>query len=541
MSHFSRRQFLATTIGLGTAAILPGTSAIAAVPRQLDVTSRILGVNGKAAKVYALLGPNGKPGLDFASGDRFHVKLHNRLGEPTLIHWHGLTPPNASDGVPGMTQPALPAGMSYDYDFVLPRPGTNFMHSHFGLQEQQLMAAPLIIRDPAEAHLDEQEIVIQLHDFTFSDPAEIFASLQKGMAHRMSDSEIAEMQVKQMQMDHLQSGRSTQMQGGQVGQNMPGMAMPNDEPSDGDTADDASGGNMTGMTMSQLMSQNMPGMQMSNMQMQGMQMKAGMDINDVRYDAFLANDRTYDDPEVIAVERGGRLRLRVINAAAASNFMLDLGDLSGELIAVDGMPVQLVSDKQFALAMGQRLDLRLQLPSLAGAWPVIAQLEGDRRRSVVILATKNAMIGKLDFLSDRPTGRFDQLTGHLVSPRTPLPRRVVDRRLSLDLTGDMMRYRWGLVSDGNDPVLRVKQGERVEIEMINRSAMSHPMHLHGHHFQLVAVNGSAVNGPIRDTHLVPAASSATIAFDADNPGRWALHCHNLYHMVAGMMTELVYI
>jgi FtsP/CotA-like multicopper oxidase with cupredoxin domain len=191
--------------------------------------------------------------------------------------------------------------------------------------------------------------------------------------------------------------------------------------------------------------------------------------------------------------------------------------------------------------MGQRLDLRLQLPPEGGAWPICAQLEGDRRRSAVILATKGAAIGKLDLLAAKPTGRFDQLTGHLVAARDPLPQRPADRKLALDLTGDMMSYRWGLATGASDPRLAVKQGERVEVEMVNRTMMSHPMHLHGHHFQLVAVNGKAVTGPVRDTHLVPAGSSATIAFDADNPGRWAFHCHNLYHMVAGMMTELHYV
>jgi FtsP/CotA-like multicopper oxidase with cupredoxin domain len=496
MPALSRRRFLThVAVGASVAAGMTWSTAGATTAgRKLEVTSRILEVNGKSAKVYALLGADGRPGLGFDSGDRFKVKLHNQLTQPTLIHWHGLTPPNASDGVPGMTQAPLAAGGSFEYDFPLPRPGTNFMHSHLGLQEQQLLAAPLIIRDPAEAHLDEQEVVILLHDFSFRDPMEILAELQKGMSHQMGDQQAAQMQATQMQME------------------MSDMAMP-------------------GMDMSQ-----MPGV---SHDMTGTSMN-GMDVNDVRYDAFLANDRTSDDPEIITAERGGRLRLRIINAGSASNFMIDLGALSAELIALDGMPVQPTRDQQFALAMGQRLDLRLQLPAEAGAWPICAQLEGDRRRSAVIVATKSAAIRKLDALAAKPTGRFDQLTGHLVAARDPLPQRPADRKLVLDLTGDMMNYRWGLATGAGDPRLAVKQGERVEVEMVNRTMMSHPMHLHGHHFQLVAVNGKAVAGPVRDTHLVPAGSSATIAFDANNPGRWAFHCHNLYHMVAGMMTELHY-
>ncbi len=105
-----------------------------------------------------------------------------RCSEPSLLHWHGLTPPWRQDGVPGVTQDPLPAGAGVDYDFPLARPGTNWMHSHLGLQEQSLLAAPLIVADPAEAGLDEQEVVLMLHDFSFRDPAEIMAGLRGGRA-----------------------------------------------------------------------------------------------------------------------------------------------------------------------------------------------------------------------------------------------------------------------------------------------------------------------------------------------------------------------
>ena len=88
--------------------------------------------------------------------------------------------------------------------------------------------------------------------------------------------------------------------------------------------------------------------------------------------------------------------------------------------------------------------------------------------------------------------------------------------------------------------LTVAAGQRVELAIANRTMMAHPMHLHGHHFQLVSISGASLNGPLRDTLLVPPMTSAVVAFDANNPGRWLYHCHNLYHMAAGMMTELVY-
>ena len=120
--------------------------------------------------------------------------------------------------------------------------------------------------------------------------------------------------------------------------------------------------------------------------------------------------------------------------------------------------------------------------------------------------------------------------------------RAADRRLTLDLTGSMMGFVWGLNGRkyGAHQPLAVRQSERVEIEMVNRTDMSHPMHLHGHTFQVVEIDGQRIDGPMRDTVLVPVNGRVAIAFDADNPGRWAFHCHNLYHMAAGMMTTLEY-
>jgi len=123
-----------------------------------------------------------------------------------------------------------------------------------------------------------------------------------------------------------------------------------------------------------------------------------------------------------------------------------------------------------------------------------------------------------------------------------LRKRKTDRVIRVDLTGDMARFTWGINGKryGEDTPLHARAGERVELVMRNRTMMAHPMHLHGHHFQVVAINDRRFAGAVRDTVLVPAMGSVAVAFDADNPGKWALHCHNEYHMMAGMMTSLQY-
>ena len=181
MQQISRRQFLASTAAVGVASAVPtliafpGT-ALAAAPTVIRAETRIIDVFGRPATVLGLVQPGGAHGLVTLAGQSFLVRLENALDAPTLIHWHGLTPPFGQDGVPDLPQPLLQPGESYDYGFPLETPGTHWMHAHT-LQEQQLLAAPLIVTDPAEAGLDEQAVVVLFHDFSFKTPEELLAGL----------------------------------------------------------------------------------------------------------------------------------------------------------------------------------------------------------------------------------------------------------------------------------------------------------------------------------------------------------------------------
>lgn len=524
MHHLSRRRFLlsstAATLASGFAA-WPRSSAVAAPEISLGIVSRVIEVNGKPAKVFGIVQPNGAHGLVTEAGRRFQVSLANKTDVQALIHWHGLTPPSAQDGVPGLSQPALDPDRSYKYDFPLTRPGTNWMHSHVGFQEQQMMAAPLIVRDPAEAGLDEQEVVVLFHDFTFRDPEEIYAKLIAGMDHGAQDATS----------DRQSSSGQTA-----AGQAMaPAQRMPLQAPMAMDHA--AMGHGMP-------MARSAPSQSSSSGGQAAMKHGAAgtIDLNDVEFDAYLANDRTLADPEVVRVEPGGQVRLRLINGAAATNFLLDLGSLSGELIAVDGVPIAPLRGQRFEFAIAQRLDIRLRLPRGQGTYPVLAIREGDSARTGIVLATRNARIARLPDQARSPVAAVGLDLERRLSAATPLPRKPADRIIQLNLSGAMASYSWTLNGErfGEHTPLAVRQGERVEITMQNATEMSHPMHLHGHHFQVVAIDGKRFVGAVRDTVLVPVNGSVTIAFDADNPGHWAFHCHNLYHMAAGMMTSVKY-
>jgi FtsP/CotA-like multicopper oxidase with cupredoxin domain len=467
----------------GTIPFLPITRAAAApelrtAKLRLTAETRTLTVNGKPARVFGLIGPGGTPGITLSPGERFHVDLVNRAGTPTIIHWHGQLPPWTQDGFPWSQTPPIPAGDTRSYDYA-PIAGTYWMHSHQGMQEQSLMTAPLIVRSAEDMRADRQEVVLMLHDFSFRTPDELLAGLTKS------------------------NGSQSTMPKSGMGDNM----------------------------------------NMSSGSMGAMDMRSGlaMDLNDIDYDAFLANDRTFADPEVIRTEPGGRVRLRLINGASSTQFWIDLGALTGTVIAADGHPVRPVRGTRLPLAMAQRLDVLIDLPG-NGAYPIFAQVEGKRARTGIVLAASGAPVSRLAAEAEENAPPVDLSLERRLEAVTPLAPRATDVTHRMILAGAMAPYAWSLNGEYWPEVtpLIIARDQRVAIEMVNHSMMAHPMHLHGHAFQVMALNGTPLAGAVRDTVLVPPMGSVTIAFDADNPGRWAFHCHNLYHMITGMMTEVRY-
>src|SRR3982074_1457690 len=180
----TRRQILASGVAMAaTIPFLPKTRATAApethtAKLRLTAGTRTLTVNGKPARVFGLIGPNGKPGITLSPGERFHVDLVNRADTSTIIHWHGQLPPWTQDGFPWPQTPPIPAGDTYSYDYA-PIAGTFWMHSHQGTQEQSLMTAPLIVHSAEDMRADQQEVVLMLHDFSFDTPDELLAGLTK--------------------------------------------------------------------------------------------------------------------------------------------------------------------------------------------------------------------------------------------------------------------------------------------------------------------------------------------------------------------------
>jgi FtsP/CotA-like multicopper oxidase with cupredoxin domain len=458
--RLTRRSFLVGTTSTILAAA-SGTAGAADARKTLRVETRQIEVGGKPAKRYRVTQPSGALGLTLNEGDEFNVRLENGLAVPTGVHWHGMTEPWRQDGVPYLTAAPIAPGGARDFNFPATPPGTRWMHSHFGLQEQDLLAAPLIIRETAAIRSGAQEVVILLEDFSWTNPEALFDGLRKRPAVAMAMSPTSTMTVP--------------------------------------------------------------------------------DLNDVDYDAYLANERTLDDPEVVRVERNGEVRLRIINAGASSNFTIDLGNVEGTLVAVDGNPIVPLAGKRFPIAIAQRADILLRMPPDGGAVPILALGEGRRLQTGVILQPPGAAVAKIS-TSTGAAGPQVSLAQELeLRASAPLPAKPADRSIPVELAGTMMGYIWSMPINGMGGLpATVDRGQRVEIVFRNTTMMSHPMHLHGHVFQITEINGKAIAGAVRDTILVPPKATVKAAFDADNPGLWAFHCHNLYHMAAGMFSTLVY-
>lgn len=262
------------------------------------------------------------------------------------------------------------------------------------------------------------------------------------------------------------------------------------------------------------------------------------DTGDVQYPAYLANGHSPDAPATYDGKPGQRLRLRLVNAGADTAFRVAVGGSGLTVVATDGFPVEPVTVDTLSIAMGERYDVELTLPR-SGGLALTAVADGKDGRAVLLLRAGTGSVAAPASDPAELQGRALRLADLHATPAVALPAGTPDRTYRVGLTGGMAAYDWRIsVPRVAGVPLPVRQGERVRLVITNATMMAHPVHLHGHTFQVVTGSGT---GPRKDTVLVPVMGSVTIDVVADNPGQWMLHCHNAYHAEAGMMTLLSYV
>ncbi|MFF3968991.1 multicopper oxidase family protein [Streptomyces rubiginosohelvolus] len=423
------------------------------------------------------------------AGDTLALTLANHLPQPTSLHWHGLALRNDMDGVPGLTQRDIAPGAEFAYRFAVPHPGTYWFHPHSGVQQDRGLYAPLIVEDPKEPLAYDKEWVVVLDDWV------------DGVDGSTPDAVLEE----------LSGGMSG---GGHGGMDHGAHTMPKDKE---DPKKEEGGGP-------------------SRMMMGARSELLGGDAGDVAYPHYLVNGRVADDPETFRARPGDRIRLRIINAGGDTAFRVALGGHRMTVTHTDGFPVRHTTGDALLLGMGERYDVLVTAGD--GVFPLTALAEGKKAAALAVLRTGS---GAAPAASVRPKELEEKVVeaGRLApDPSVALPSRLPDRTIRMRLTGGMATYDWAFDGQPYDAKQRrpVEAGERVRLIFDNGTAMWHPLHLHGHTF---ALGGNAA-GARKDTAIVLPHRSLTVDFDADNPGLWMVHCHNVYHAEAGMMTVLGY-
>lgn len=425
------------------------------------------------------------------AGGTLALTLANHLPEATSLHWHGLALRNDMDGVPGLTQRDIAPGGSFAYEFAVPHPGTYWFHPHTGVQQDRGLYAPLVIEDPKEPLAYDKEWVVVLDDWLDgvdgSTPDAVLAELRKG------------------------AGAA----GGHAGHGS--AASPSGTPSGSASGAATAGGP-------------------SRVRMGSGSDILGEEAGDVAYPYYLVNGRVADDPSVFTAKPGDRIRLRIINAGGDTAFRIALGGHEMTVTHTDGFPVEHARTGALLLGMGERYDVLVTARD--GVFPLTALAEGKDASALALLRTGT---GTAPTAATRPAeldgpplmaGALKAAGAAALAPREP------DRTVQIRLTGSMNRYNWAFDGKPYTPDQRhpVKAGERVRLEFNNSTTMWHPVHLHGHTFAL----GGGAGGARKDTAIVLPRGRLTVDFDADNPGLWMMHCHNVYHSESGMMTVLGY-
>jgi FtsP/CotA-like multicopper oxidase with cupredoxin domain len=271
--------------------------------------------------------------------------------------------------------------------------------------------------------------------------------------------------------------------------------------------------------------------------MGGMHGMGGMDAGDVEYPMYLVNGRAPSDPQTLAARPGDRVLLRIINASADTVFDVALGSHDLTVTHTDGYPVQAVTASAVRIGMGERYDVVVTLAD--GVFALVAEPVGKAGMGRALVRTGSGSVPG-EALRPHELDASPLTVGALrAADSARLPRREPDSVQGVLLSGSMAPYAWtinGRTYDDTVP-LTIREGDAGRLRIRNMSMMSHPLHVHGHTFQLGPAGGS---GPRKDTVLLPPMGGVSVDLAATNPGSWMVHCHNAYHADAGMMTRLDY-
>ena len=548
----SRRQFvqgvagsavlLSPWRGVSCAAAEAARSVLVGPDFDLTIGETSVNYTGRRRTATCVNGQVPAPLLRMRQGDMVTIRVTNRLPVRSAIHWHGLLLPADMDGVPGLSFPGIEAGSTFVYRFRVKQSGTYWYHSHARFQEQTGLYGPIVI-EPAggERHGSDREYIVLLSDWSDADPEWIYATLKRHSGY-------------------FNFGKHTA----------------------GDFFADVRAHGL--------------GATVADRGMWGEMRMDPTDLADVGGAAYtyLMNGLAPAANWSALFRRGERVRLRFINGSSMSFFDVRIPGLKLTVVAADGQDVEPVTVDEFRIGAAEVLDV-IVAPSAEQAYTIFAQSMDRSGYARGTLAPQPGMVAEVPRLEPRvPLTMHDMGMAHdmpgmapmdgpgeshsrapaefgptvdMVAMQTaprledpgpglrdngrrvltyadlrtlggPIDHRGAGRDVELHLTGHMERFIWsfnGQKFSEAEP-LRFQFGERLRLVLVNDSMMTHPIHLHGMWSEVQAEDGAFLVR--KHTVSVQPGQRVSYLVTADAPGRWAYHCHLLYHMEAGMFREV---
>ncbi len=540
---------------------------------ELEIAETRVQIEGRNTTATTINGTIPGPLIRLKEGDEAILRVTNRLKEDTSIHWHGLILPPEMDGVPGVSFPGIRPGETFEYRFPVKQAGTYWYHSHSGFQEQLGHYGSLIL-DPAAPlpYQYDREFVIVLSDWTFEDPHRVLARLKKQPDYYNDQRRTLVDLVRDIGRDGL---------GATVRDRWMWSAM---RMNPTDISD------VTGATYSYLLNGaapesnwtglfrpgervllrvinagagtyfdlRVPGVPMTVVQVSGQPVEP-VETDEIRialaetYDVIveLPEDRPYTI-FAEAMDRSGFAagtlapRAGLVGALPARRkrptlSMIDMGMDHGAMAGMDHSGMPGMPPATDAPADPDDEHAGHDMGAMPGALRAPGTLPERVAHGPVTHGVDNAMVP--DFVASRlaepgvglgEDGRRLLLYTQLRSLEPRADFKAPDREIELHLTGNMERFVWGIdgVPFHQAKPIEFNYGERLRLTMVNDTMMNHPMHLHGMWMELE--NGQGDRIPRVHTVNVKPAEKVSLLVTADAPGRWAFHCHVLYHMEVGM-------
>jgi CopA family copper-resistance protein len=533
----------------------------------LDIAETTVNFTGAPRPATTVNGSVPGPLLRMREGTTVNLRVTNRLRVPTSIHWHGIILPFRMDGVPGLSFDGIAPGESFLYRFQLRQSGTYWYHSHSGFQEQNALYGPLVI-EPAgpERYPADRDYVVMLNDWTDEDPERIYAKLKKQSDYY----NFAQPTVPDFFRDVREKGLSQALAKRRMWNQM--RMNPTD-------LGDVSGytytylmngttpaGNWTGIfrpgekvrlrfingSSSSIFDVRIPGLKMTVIAADG------QDVQPVAVDEFrISAAETYDVIVEPQEARAYTLFAQSIDRSGyARGTLAPRAGMEAEVPALDRRRWLGMQDMMGAMSHADHGGGDAAMPGMDhGSMDHGGMDHGSMAGTAAAPSVHHARTEYgpgVDMHVDMPRSNLDDpgiglrdngrrvLTyADLHTLGGPLDAREPGREIELHLTGNMERFMWSFdgIKYSDAKPIHFNTGERLRIVLVNDTMMNHPIHLHGMWSELENPHGQFQVR--KHTINVQPAQRITYAVTADAPGRWAYHCHLLYHMEAGMFREVV--